>query len=500
MAAALDVLGGFIQDQAYKAPCRAAATVDLSGAMLGLLVVDGVQTVSGDRILIFQNSDQTTNGIYNVNTGAWTRVIDFSNTSGVTRGTQVLVTDGDTYTGIVFELVDSDITFGTSDITFSIGPIPTNPVEYAFIDDFGGSPLSLDNTAAFNAAYASALATIPTSVCVVFGRGVYKFTSSITKTMTSTQSITIRGQGARVTELRFADGCGMTINYLDYTNSTHWQDLSITTEGVGTTIGVKLLFTGLNTNPALSAMTNFNGVEFRGADGWAVVDYWSVALKLDQVSNVLIDGCTFIGQAPVSGGYTGVGVGIHMLGSASNIQGQIIVANSLLDYWGIAVLLGSDTQGEWVSNCNINGCAQGIVGIPAAANLDQLTVNGSHFDTSDNGIKIESALPNMFITGSHFIVGPNGNGILITHSSAFSFVGNQFNVQPAPHGGQTYISIADYDSYGGVITGNVFLGATTGVYLQTNSQFVNVQSNVYSDCTDDVTDNGTNNTVGGGST
>ena len=116
----LDVLGGINDGAAYKAPCMAATTADLTGAMIGLLVIDGYQTVLGDRVLVWQNTTQSTNGIYTVNSGAWTIASDFSNSSAVVQGTQVYVNEGSSYGGKIFRVTTTGpITIGATNITFA---------------------------------------------------------------------------------------------------------------------------------------------------------------------------------------------------------------------------------------------------------------------------------------------------------------------------------------------------------------------------------------------
>jgi len=118
-----DVLGGISDDTGFKAPCRVATTADLGTSLLGLPVIDGVQLVSGDRVLVWKQADQTTNGLYTAATGAWSRAIDFSSSSSILRGTQVLVTDGTLYGSTVFSCQVSRPTIGASAITFL--PAPT---------------------------------------------------------------------------------------------------------------------------------------------------------------------------------------------------------------------------------------------------------------------------------------------------------------------------------------------------------------------------------------
>lgn len=87
---------------AVKAPCVVAAIIPIT--------LSGEQTVAGvavqasndagvpDRVLVTAQADATTNGVYDVSTGSWSRSKDFDGTVDVTRGTMVPVYDGTTYT------------------------------------------------------------------------------------------------------------------------------------------------------------------------------------------------------------------------------------------------------------------------------------------------------------------------------------------------------------------------------------------------------------------
>ena len=123
MASYTDILSGYIGDKAYKAPCAVATVTDMTNLMTGTPVIDGYQTLLNDRVLVWKNSSAATNGIYIVNSGAWTRAPDFSTSNGVTAGTQVLVVNGTLYGGFTFALQQSSVTFGTTSITFKINNV-----------------------------------------------------------------------------------------------------------------------------------------------------------------------------------------------------------------------------------------------------------------------------------------------------------------------------------------------------------------------------------------
>jgi phage-related tail fiber protein len=84
-------------DLAWKAPVRAATTgSNLNLQTFGLGTLDGVALAAGDRVLVKDQTDATTNGLYNVQTGPWTRTVDAANNSQWAKGLMVQVTDGTT--------------------------------------------------------------------------------------------------------------------------------------------------------------------------------------------------------------------------------------------------------------------------------------------------------------------------------------------------------------------------------------------------------------------
>lgn len=107
-------------DLAWKAPVRVASTgAPLNPATGGLLTVDGVALAVGDRVLCKDEADQTTNGIYNAQTGPWTRTIDAANNSQWSKGLLVLVTDGSTNDFTIWGTTAANpIVLGTTALTW----------------------------------------------------------------------------------------------------------------------------------------------------------------------------------------------------------------------------------------------------------------------------------------------------------------------------------------------------------------------------------------------
>ena len=63
-----------------KAAVCAATTVPIT--LSGNQTIDGFATSTGNRILVKNQADTTTNGIYSANTGSWGRTSDYNGTTG----------------------------------------------------------------------------------------------------------------------------------------------------------------------------------------------------------------------------------------------------------------------------------------------------------------------------------------------------------------------------------------------------------------------------------
>jgi hypothetical protein len=134
---------GVITDP-IKMPVRVATTgpITLSGTQTvdGVALSAGGNGVAPDRVLVKDQTDQTTNGIYDVSSVAWTRSADFNNGPyQVTTGTLVYVNAGTANAGHLFKVttVDpiyigggspSNLTFADASVTGPPGPTgPTGP-------------------------------------------------------------------------------------------------------------------------------------------------------------------------------------------------------------------------------------------------------------------------------------------------------------------------------------------------------------------------------------
>lgn len=356
--------------------------------------------------------------------------------------------------------------------------------------DYGG-----DNTGARNndAALTALFAAEPVGQkCVYFAPGKFKFASPVSYTTVNTiESVTILGAGADLTELTWASGNGITINYLGPLNSAHVRDMTITTGTAGGGTGLNLNQTAASIpNPANTALSDVIGVVFRGADGYVVSDYWTTAINVFGVSNINFFGCVFDGNAAFGGN----GTGISISGSPSLNPVAFNITSCVFNWNTIGLDYGTYTQGVSVSQSNFTGGTYGIAALAGALNLDQLTVQGSQFNQTTADILLTANIPNLMVIGNEFIVQTNAVGISLPQGGIYSIIGNTL----VKNGGATSTNgiVINNSTSPGVVSGNVFLNLTTAVNLQAGSTGVNVQANAYVGNTNNVVNAGAGNSVG----
>lgn len=109
---------GLTGGTAFKAPvaCATSGNITLTGEQS----IDGVTTASS-RVLVKSQSISSQNGIYDSDTGTWTRSADFDGTYDAVQGTLVYVVGGSTSGGIVYQLTTVSPVIGTSNLTFTQG-------------------------------------------------------------------------------------------------------------------------------------------------------------------------------------------------------------------------------------------------------------------------------------------------------------------------------------------------------------------------------------------
>jgi len=408
------------------------------------------------------------------------------------------VTGSLTATGLVTnaDLVHPATTVNGQTCTLGAACTVTTTAVCPSIDNYGGINTGAgDNSSAFASAYAASPAG---HRCVAFGNGTYNFAAGVGLTVPSQGAISLLGNGQTVTTLTFPSGGvnGFTINYTDATSSSLISGMTIQTGGSGTATGILLEQNGTISNPANSAQSVIQNVTLTGT---SYGNFWVYGIYVSGVSNINYIGVNVVGGPADGSGYSSGGVGLILAGTVSTNSVVHNIIGCTFNYLGYGIEYGSYVQGVTVSNSNFTGGHTGIHTFNGFE--DQLSVNGSQFNAEYAGIEEDTAVTNTTLSNNLFIVYSTGYGVYLAQSGLFSIVGNSFNSN-GTSGSQNYIVVGPTvgNSWGGVITGNVFVGSGgAAVALLSGSANVNVQSNYYSGNGTNVSNAGTGNTIGGGS-
>jgi hypothetical protein len=118
MATVQDRINGLIGELGIKAPVLVATTAAIT--LSGTQTIDGVAVAEEDRVLVKNQADTTTNGIYYCQASTWVRAPDFDGVRDCIQGTLVFVVSGTTNGGTLWKLTTTDPVIGTSNLTFSV--------------------------------------------------------------------------------------------------------------------------------------------------------------------------------------------------------------------------------------------------------------------------------------------------------------------------------------------------------------------------------------------
>lgn len=131
-----NALGTTTNNPSYKTPCRVATTHDLP-ALSGLLVVDGITLVGGDRVLVKDQFLGQNNGIYVAAPGDWSRALDADSAAEVVN-LSCFVMEGQSNYGRFFRCVTTGaITLNTTPLIFWNDAGGSNPIVLPEVGSMG---------------------------------------------------------------------------------------------------------------------------------------------------------------------------------------------------------------------------------------------------------------------------------------------------------------------------------------------------------------------------
>ncbi len=117
-SAFIDRFDGAQFSRAIKAPVQAVTNAAIT--LSGLQTVNSVAVVANDRVLVKDQADASENGIYSVETGAWTRTPDFDGNRDATNGTLVVYATSLTLVGFYQLTATNPVVIGTTELTFTL--------------------------------------------------------------------------------------------------------------------------------------------------------------------------------------------------------------------------------------------------------------------------------------------------------------------------------------------------------------------------------------------
>jgi hypothetical protein len=347
-----------------------------------------------------------------------------------------------------------------------------------------------DNAAAWTA-WSSA---ITGSGCLHFVHGTYLFSTAITKTLASgITSLTIEGDGPEGTVLYWPNSsAGITFTYAGPMNSTHVRDVSFTTAQNGSATGLLLVQGGACLDNF--AESTIQRVTFRGSDNTGTVGgnhYWGQAYEYEGVSGSNVDSVQVYGA-------NSTGIGATYVGIAASTCYSIYhnISKSAFLSLGIGLNFGTYSQGETITQTNIQNGVTGIYVPPGAAGLAELVIgSGTQIAMiGGNGVLIESVIADLIVNGADLYGTSGFSAIDITANSAGCvFSGNKFNGSTGVYGlvltGTTTNTACN-------VTGNSFQGfGADALVLGSSTAGMVVDGNTFAGNSTSIANSGTGNVI-----
>lgn len=416
---AIDRLQGLVGSVAIKAPVRVATTAAIT--LNGTQTVDGVAVVSGDRVLVKDQADQTANGIYVADTGNWTRDADFNGTRDCVQGTIVVVVSGTISGATVYQLTTASPVIGTSSLTFAVAGaaalalasnwIRTNllpastqaaarsalSVPFDLVKDYGADPTGVTD---IQPALVSAMAALPNGGIIWLPAGTFKLVLPVTL---STTGIIIRGAGDGTIIKPSTDAIGTMFNLTG--TSTEIHDLKIDGSAI-----VSPTFTAIKVNA--SGLNRLNNLYINGAGTGISVP----ACNAGRFTNIRVQACVVCVQTGgINGSFPGDDTWTEIVAIPTTAgTGWIIDGNSNAQYLQRVEIIGgancmlirgsgattSRPDGIFLSECNLTASSGNVLIITKGTDirLDNTVIGGS---TAGHGVQI-NAVANADVEGVEF--------------------------------------------------------------------------------------------------
>ncbi|CAB5220664.1 Pectate lyase superfamily protein [uncultured Caudovirales phage] len=412
---------GLAGNTAYKTPATALAAANIvqSGEQtIGAVSVKAINAAGiPDRVLCVGQTDATTNGLWDVSTGSWTRSIDADGNYDWAQGTQVLITQGN-YAFQIWNLTTANpITVGTTALAFSqsitagnmaslaassgsslvghtlgsagatVRTVQSKLREIVSTKDFGAKA---DGATDDTAALLAMIAATSTGGRLYWPKGNYKYSTEL---RVGVSNVTMYGDGIGLTVLQpvgwidhllFADG-----TYPSAATTFYKFEVSgMTFDGVNQLAGANDTYgNGLNFNAC--DQINVHDCEFLNVKNQMFVStFWSNAGSVQ--SSVIVRNNVFEGMraGQTCIGIEGIGQGAVITGNTLNCSAGASGSAMQISFNGGSV---TNTK-SIISNNIITGptAATSLIGIWITDNTTDLAITNNFIEGCDISIRCSS--------------------------------------------------------------------------------------------------------------
>ena len=334
----------FTQGIFWKQACK-CASVGVNLGLTGLTAIDGVTPIAGDRILVKDQTDNKTNGIYIAAAGAWSRSTDMDAAGEINGGDAVFVNQGtaNANTGWVVSSA-GPVTIGTSAITW---------IQFTGLGEITAGNGLTKSGVTISCVADNGIAVSGTGIAVKLNGSTLTVDSSGLKVSSAGITATEIATGALGNGLQGGSGTTISVKLNGSTLSNGASGLSITAGGVtATEINSSALGTGLTGGSGTTITVSASAIADTARGITAVSNKLGVALDTNpglsfNSGNLRVD-------PTIAGGGLAIASGVMSVNTGNGTQ---IVSD--------AVVLGT-LSADWQTN---GGTAYNIKGLkdPSAA-------------------------------------------------------------------------------------------------------------------------------------
>jgi hypothetical protein len=308
------------------------------------------------------------------------------------------------------------------------------------------------------------------------------FATGITATIGSAQTFAMVGTGSgSMLEYTGTAGTAFTLTENGAINNSlfNFRDFSLLTPHAGAANGIIATYTGSGTNEP-PAVSTFDNVTLRGADGFEQTDYWGNGIQVTGG----ISWVNFLVNITGPGGTPG-GTGILVAGVSSGLTGIVynLRPGSTLSQLAVGLNVGTNAQGLQISGVNFTANTRGIYVPSTSLGPVQIAVSNSQFGPCGTYCFDDQTAPATAAVGllfsNNLFYPQSGCGINVANAEELLVVGNEFDYSTVPNIGQG-ICVAAAGGRSGLIASNNFVGMETSITLGAGVQNFIIGANAHS--------------------